>query len=105
VNAMKLDVALVAALVLACLAAPARLRSEVAELHGTADPTGEKPTPPRDAVPVPVIPDKMAVPAPTAADRIRQATPPAEIPGLDAGSPGIPEQERKEVVPPPARGR
>jgi hypothetical protein len=106
VRTMKVNTALIVAVVLTCLARPARLHAEIPELHPTAEPTGEKPTAPRDAIPVPVIPDKMAVPAPTVADRIEQATPPAEVPGTDAGPGGsIPKEERKEVEPPPTRAR
>src|SRR5262249_29019210 len=103
---IKVNIALVVAVVLTCFPTPARLHAQIPELHPTADATGEKPTAPRDAIPVPAIPDKMAVPAPTVADKIEQATPPAEVPGSDAGSRrSIPQEERKEVEPPPTRAR
>jgi hypothetical protein len=101
ITTMKVKMALIAVVATTWLVGPVDLHAQIPELYPTADPTGEKPTVPRDAIPVPVIPDKMAVPAPTGADKIKQATPPAEVPGVDAGSSGsIPEEERKEVVPP-----
>jgi hypothetical protein len=107
VKTMNVKKALIAVVVLTCLVGPFDLHAQIPELHPTANPTGEKPTVPRDAIPVPVIPDKMAVPAPTVSDKIMQATPPAEVEGLGSGSSGgIPRKERKEVVPPvPTRVR
>jgi hypothetical protein len=108
ITTMKVKMALIAVVASTCLLGPIiDLHAQIPELYPTADPTGEKPTAPRDAIPVPVIPDKMAVPAPTVVDKIQQATPPAEMPGPDAGSSrSIPRDERKEVVPPvPTRVR
>jgi hypothetical protein len=94
---------LIGAVALTWLVWPTGLHAQIPELHPTANPIGDKPVAPRDAIPVPVIPDKMAVPAPTVADKIEQATPPAEVPGVDTNSGGsIPEEELKEVAPPAA---
>ena len=103
IRTMKVNMSLIAGVALTCVAAPIGLYAQIPELHPTAGPTGDKPIAPRDAIPVPVIPDKMAIPAPTAADKIKQATPPAEMPGAaDRSGGSIPEDERKEVEPPPS---
>lgn len=97
---MEVNTALIAAVAFTCLTGPTGLHAEIPELHPTANPSGEKPTAPRDAVPLPAIPDKIAVPAPTVADTIEQATPSAEMPDIDAGSSeSILEDEGNEGAP------
>ena len=93
-------IALITALPTYFSAATPCAHAQVPAPRATTAPAAANPTTPRDAIAVPVIPDKIAVPAPTIGDAIKQASPPAQAPRTAGEHDGnVPEAERRDVTP------